>query len=332
VFELDALHAFEHLLPFAPVSQAHPEAAHVARSGALYAHRWSQEESGALDGSVVYAETCGTWAIVATRGDRQKRTGRARKANRRAYPWLVPNLHLAPPMTLGRITDVQRWVLPLAAVVFGVLGIGAITGTLVWDPPITNWVVDSRSPAIDDVFRNLSFFGSTKVVVLISAIAVLLAARRCPRLALAIIAIALARPATEFLLKELVSRDRPLGHRLVGGEGYSFPSGHPLATAASWGTLPLVAALYTKRRVLWWAIAIGVWTMVVLVAVSRVWLGVHWASDVIASIALAVIAVAIAERFVVRPDCRCSPDSRDGAKADHVSAEAVDRPILETTG
>ena len=160
------------------------------------------------------------------------------------------------------------------------------------------------------MFRELSFLGSTKVVFLVSAIAALLAARRCPRLAIAIVVIALARPATEFLLKELVSRDRPIGNRLVGGEGYSFPSGHPLATAASWGTLPLVAALYTKRRVLWWAIAIGVWTIVVLVAMSRVWLGVHWASDVIAAIALAVIGVALAERYVVRSECRCSPVTR----------------------
>jgi undecaprenyl-diphosphatase len=235
-------------------------------------------------------------------------------------------------MTLGRITDVHRWVLPLAAVVFAALGIGAMTGLLVWDRPITNWVVDSRSPWIDDVFREVSFLGSTKVVLTISAIAALPAARRCPQLAIAILLIAAARPATEFLVKELVSRDRPIGHRLVGGEGYSFPSGHPLAAAASWGALPLVVALYTKRRALWWAIAIGVWTIVVLVAMSRVWLGVHWASDVIAAIALAVIGVAVAERFVVRPECRCSPHSRDGAELDHLGAETVDRPILETTG
>ena len=236
-------------------------------------------------------------------------------------------------MTLGRITDVQRWVLPLAVAVFGVLGIGAITGLLVWDRPITGWVVDSRSAWSDDVFLNLSFLGSTKVVLLVSAIAALLAARRCPRLAIAIIVIALARPATEFLLKELVSRDRPIGNRLVGGEGYSFPSGHPLATVASWGTLPLVAALYTKRRALWWAIAIGVWTMVVLVAMSRVWLGVHWASDVIAAIALG--GDRRGRRRALRGQVRVpvfTRDSRDGAEADYVGADAVDRPILETTG
>ena len=104
---------------------------------------------------------------------------------------------------------------------------------------------------------------------------------------------ALARPLAEAGLKELVGRERPAGDRLVRGRGYSFPSGHPLATAASWGMLPLVVALYTRRRVVWWAVAIGVWTLAVLVAVSRVWLGVHWTSDVVAGLALAVLGVAV---------------------------------------
>ena len=240
-------------------------------------------------------------------------------------------------MTLARVTDVQRWILPArGARVRRCSGIGRgrrLAGVGRTDHELGRRLAHRH--ASTSCFRDLSFFGSTKVVILVSAIAALLAATRCPRLALAIVVIALARPATEFLLKELVSRDRPIGDRLVGGEGYSFPSGHPLATVASWGTLPLVAALYTKRRVVWWAIAVAVWTMVVLVAMSRVWLGVHWASDVIASLALGVIGVAVAERFVVRRRSASAPagqrGSGDGTHADDVGAEAVDRPVLETT-
>jgi undecaprenyl-diphosphatase len=241
-------------------------------------------------------------------------------------------------MTLRRVTAANRWVLPAVVALFVALGLGAMAGWLVWDEPISRWVFHSRSAALDDVFRNVSMLGSTKVVILVSAIAALLAARRCPRLALVIIAIALARPATEFLLKELVSRPRPIGDRMVGGEGFSFPSGHPLATVASWGTLPLVAALYTRRRALWWSVTIGVWLMVFLVGMSRVYLGVHWTSDVVASVLLAVIGVAVAERFILRPDgaCSCSAptsqtDSRHGADAHDVGAQAVERPVLETT-
>jgi undecaprenyl-diphosphatase len=236
-------------------------------------------------------------------------------------------------MTLRRLAAAHQWVLPAAALLFLVLAVGALTGALFWDEPITRWVVGSRSAGVDEVFLELSFLGSTKVVLTVSAIAALLAAKRCPRLAIAIVVIALARPATEFLLKELVSRPRPAGDRLVGGEGYSFPSGHPFATVASWGVLPLVAALYTKRRALWWAIAVTVWTLVVLVGLSRVWLGVHWASDVVASVALGVLGVALVERFVVRSACACAipPGSGHGSHADDVGAQAVDRPVLQTS-
>ena len=110
--------------------------------------------------------------------------------------------------------------------------------------------------------------------------------------------IALARPLTEFALKELVGRPRPAGDRMVAGQRVSFPSGHPLATAASWCLLPLVVALYTRRRWIWWSVSVAVWTLAVLVAASRVWLGVHWTSDVVAALALAVLGVAAAERFI----------------------------------
>ncbi|MET0666201.1 MAG: phosphatase PAP2 family protein, partial [Acidimicrobiales bacterium] len=130
--------------------------------------------------------------------------------------------------------------------------------------------------------------------------------RRCPRLALAIVIIALARPLPEHVLKELVGRERPQGDQLVPGRGPSFPSGHPLATAASWGLLPLVVGLYTARRAVWWTSAVIVWTLALVVAASRVWLGVHWTSDVVGGLLLASIGVLAAERFIAAmhgPEC-----------------------------
>ena len=166
----------------------------------------------------------------------------------------MTDLHVDPPMTMARASARWRWILPTAAVVFGALAVGAMASWLFWDEPITRWVIDARAPGLNAVFRRVSFLGSTPVVLTVSAVAAILASRRCPRLAIAIVIIALARPLAEFALKELVSRDRPIGDRMVRGEGYSFPSGHPLATAASWGVLPLVVALYTRRRLVWWVV------------------------------------------------------------------------------
>ena len=64
---------------------------------------------------------------------------------------------------------------------------------------------------------------------------------------------------------------------------------------------------------MWWAIAISVWVIAVLVAASRVVLAVHWPTDVVASLLLAVIGVAVAERFV---EATHSYGRRDGEGPD----------------
>jgi membrane-associated phospholipid phosphatase len=209
-------------------------------------------------------------------------------------------LHTHPPMTLGRVDARARWLLPTVAATFVGLALAVVLDRVPWDESIHRWVLEQRSPWRDTLARRVSWFGSTYVVLTVSGIAAALSWRRCPRLAVAVVVLALARPLSEFALKELVDRPRPVGDRLVRGRGPSFPSGHPYATAASWGVLPLVAALYVRRRAAWWAIAVLAWVLVVGVAGSRVWLGVHWATDVVAGVLLAVLGVRAAEWLIGR--------------------------------
>jgi undecaprenyl-diphosphatase len=83
------------------------------------------------------------------------------------------------------------------------------------------------------------------------------------------------------LLKDVTARARPDFSRMVDGTGYSFPSGHVMAAVALWGLLPLVVGLYTRRRSVWWtSVAISA-AMIGAIASSRVYLGVHWFSDII---------------------------------------------------
>jgi undecaprenyl-diphosphatase len=245
------------------------------------------------------------------------------------------DLHLDPPMTLSRVSRRIPWLLPAALGVFVILAAGALFNVLPWDEPITRWLVDLRTPEMNSVVRKISFLGSTPVVFTVAGLAALAAAKRCPRLAVAIVVIALCRPVAEFVIKELVSRPRPEeSERLVRGIGYSFPSGHPLATAASWGLLPLVFALYTRRRAVWWAATVGVWGLALLIAMSRVWLGVHYTSDVVAALALSVLGVAFAERALGRAHrTECKHGRRRRASvardAEHVHPEVVEAPVLE---
>lgn len=93
-------------------------------------------------------------------------------------------------------------------------------------------------------------------------------------------------------LKELVSRSRPAFEEPVTiASGYSFPSGHALNSMLFAGCLVVLAYPVTKgpRRVLLWAVAA---VIVVVTAVDRIALGVHFLSDVLAGWVVALATVA----------------------------------------
>ena len=151
---------------------------------------------------------------------------------------------------------------------------------LVWDPPITRVSTGLRAPGVNRLALWVSRLGSTPVVLVGGLGGVMLAARRCRSLAVVMLITVAARPAFEWAAKETVA-SAPVGNRLVPGNGFAYPSGHVLAAAATWGFVPVIAGLYVTRRWVWWALSTLAWAVIGLVAWCRVWLGVHWTSDVV---------------------------------------------------
>jgi undecaprenyl-diphosphatase len=184
------------------------------------------------------------------------------------------------------------------AVLLGALASVRQGALLVWDRPVTDASVALRGPLIDRLALWVSRLGSTPVVLGAGAVGVVLAARRCRVLALVMLATIAARAPVEWLLKDVVGRPRPTGARLVAGTGFSYPSGHVLAAAATWGFVPVIAALYIHRRWLWWTLTGLAWSTIALVAWSRVWLGVHWTSDVVGGLAIGFLALSAAEVLI----------------------------------
>jgi undecaprenyl-diphosphatase len=223
------------------------------------------------------------------------------------------DLHRSPPITFRRILERQPWLLAAAgalAVALGVLAAVDRGRLLVWDRPITDAVIELRSPSVDRVARWVSRLGSTPVVLAAGVAGVALAARRCRTVAVVMLVVVAARPPFEWLVKEIVARPRPAGARLVTGTGYSYPAGHVLAAAATWGFVPAIAGLYVKRHWVWWTLTAMTCGVLVLVAWCRVWLGVHWTSDVVGSLAIAFVALSAAEAAIYgqhrRPDDQAS--------------------------
>jgi undecaprenyl-diphosphatase len=104
------------------------------------------------------------------------------------------------------------------------------------------------------------------------------------------------------LIKVIVGRARPTISVLTGFTGQSFPSGHSAAAAACWGAVALLVARRWSRSGRSAAFGTAA-AIAVAVACSRVFLGVHWLSDVIAGLAvgwgwLALCSIAFGGRLL----------------------------------
>lgn len=91
------------------------------------------------------------------------------------------------------------------------------------------------------------------------------------------------------ILKFIVHRPRPEGFRLVSEVGYSFPSGHSMVSMAFFGLLVWMVWRYERdrtMRVLW---SLFFTAVIVLVGLSRIYLGVHYASDVVAGFCVSLV-------------------------------------------
>ncbi|MDI9589948.1 MAG: phosphatase PAP2 family protein [Acidobacteriota bacterium] len=95
------------------------------------------------------------------------------------------------------------------------------------------------------------------------------------------------------VFKFLVQRPRPEGFRLIAESGYSFPSGHSMVAMGFYGLLAWMAWRYEKDPTVRRLSVAGFALIVALVGISRVYLGVHYASDVIAGFCLALAWLAL---------------------------------------
>jgi undecaprenyl-diphosphatase len=159
------------------------------------------------------------------------------------------------------------------------------------------------SPALTAFMRGVTWLGSNEFLIGAGACALIACALAGWRRAAAALLVTMAGAALlNVLLKSIFRRERPAPFfDTPTPESYSFPSGHALLSFCFYGVLAavLAARLHSVRaRAAVWAAAA---LLVALIGLSRVYLGVHYPSDVLAGYAAAlvwVMAVALADRLL----------------------------------
>ena len=197
---------------------------------------------------------------------------------------------LDPAEATGLALTVALAVIFAAGLGFGLLAVMVTTrtGLYHYDAGVAAWGSRHATPSAVRAFQVITQLGSTIVVV---TEAILLGLgdvwrRRSWSGAAFLLTVVLGQNLLSNGVKLLVRRDRPpILPPLHPGTGYSYPSGHTTAAAATYAAMALLLGRGRRWPVRVW-LAVAAATVTVVVAVSRVLLGVHWLTDVLGGAAL----------------------------------------------
>jgi undecaprenyl-diphosphatase len=188
-------------------------------------------------------------------------------------------------------------------VIFFIIGILIVIKSptiLNFDNSVINYFDNLRFPALDDFMLAITKIGNvyeSLLIFIISAI-ILVVKRKKHSFYLYTLAVALAS-VSPVILKHLFMRARPTGG-LITLTDYSFPSGHATVSIVFLISAILLFAPLIKNAILRWFFATATTILFILVPLSRIFLWVHWPSDVIAGLLLGTACYVLASWFVTK--------------------------------
>ena len=165
-------------------------------------------------------------------------------------------------------------------------------GMALLDHPVASFAAAHRDGILTQVMRTVSTVGGPPVLTILAAtVGLLLGITRRSWEPVLVAGVTLTGTGVlTLVLKGVLGRPRPpLRDAVAVADGYAFPSGHAAAAAAGFGVLAYLIAARLRR----WEAQLAVWTaatvLTVLVGVSRVYLGVHWMTDVLGGWAFGIL-------------------------------------------
>ncbi len=150
-----------------------------------------------------------------------------------------------------------------------------------FDAFFTGIIQHNKSRTMQILMEMVTFIGTAYGVILILAgICICLWRRRALPALKDVLGISLFSFITEISVKELVHRSRPLSWLGITASGYSFPSGHAIMIFVIAVELIIILRRFGLAR--WWMVT-ALLCIAAAVGVSRIYLGVHWPTDVLGS-------------------------------------------------
>ena len=165
-----------------------------------------------------------------------------------------------------------------------------------YDNGVYNLVTSTTNGFLDNMYKVFTFLGST--LFIIGACMFILIFLKNKKMAITIVGSVAISTIVNNVIKIIFRRERPLVRRLVEEKSFSFPSGHTMAAVTLYGILIFFIMKSKLNKNLKIAISVVLGLLPICVAISRIYLGAHFASDVTGA-AITSTALLLVETYYI---------------------------------
>lgn len=165
------------------------------------------------------------------------------------------------------------------------------------DTAFSKWMFQFHNPVLTSFFRFITDFGYVKILLVLLVIILIVFHKY--RFSYILPIHVLFVVAINMILKNIIDRPRPMMIRLIDETGFSFPSGHAMVTMVTYGYLIYVVFHYIKQKWLKYTFIGLLITLILLVGISRIYLGVHYLTDVLAGYSISLFYLMIVTKLKI---------------------------------
>ena len=165
-----------------------------------------------------------------------------------------------------------------------------------FDSVVYNFLVNNRNEVLNNFFKIITQFGSALVLIIITILCVIFIRDKKYKILIPANLVTIA--IINIVLKNFFLRPRPDELRLIEETGYSFPSGHAMASTAFYGLLIYIVHEKVENKILRNTICIMLGLLILLISISRIYVGVHYTSDVIAGTCFSIAYLILITRLI----------------------------------
>lgn len=185
-------------------------------------------------------------------------------------------------------------IITILSIIFIILSLLIITNkTMLFDNQIHNYILNIRNKNLTTFFKIITNLGSAPCLITIIILTFLKNIKLSKNLIIHLIIGLLIN----LLMKAIFTRTRPTGINLIQETGYSFPSGHAMISLIFYGyILQEINKIKNNIKIIPTILIIS---LILLIGLSRVYLGVHYMTDIIGGFTLASIYLLISKNITL---------------------------------